>query len=484
MSFDYDLVVIGSTPEGIYAARKAVLLQARVALVTQTKVGERYLNHSSFIYSRYLNQIANYYQNLSNFWGIESEKITDSKVSLANIKNYASLIEENITAENSLEDLAILGVDVIDGLGEFCRLPKQAFLVNNRQLRSRNYLLATGAKYQLDYRERADEINCLTPDDLWQKNPLDLPHNLVIVGATYHSLELAQGLARLGKQVTLVTSNKRLLYGEALATERLLQAQFAADGIEVILDSKIKQMKVIDDRTWLQVGDRAIETEAIIFTIKIELNVANLNLDGVGVTGIMRHILVNQKLQTRNKSIYACGELLQVNALPHITQHQVDIALKNMFSFPWFKTDYRYLPIVIATQPEIARVGLAELPPQHNKSDLYLVKQHFKSIMQAQIAQSTTGWCQFIVKANGKILGCTIVGDRASELINLVAMMMRCKIKLSRNPIQGLLSQEIPYVSPSFGEILDRVAMAFQQQKLQRDRNLRNRLETWFEWRR
>ena len=485
MSFDYDLVVIGSTPEGIYAARKAILLQARVALVTQTEVGERYLNHSSFIYSRYLNEITNYYKQFtSNFRQKEVAQTTKSAVSLADIKSYANLIQENIIAEHSLDELAILGVDVIDGLGEFCRLPKQAFLVNHRQLRSRNYLLATGAKYQLEDRDIAAEFNCLTPDDLWQKNPLDLPQNLVIVGSSYYSLELAQGLARLGKQVTLVTSHKRLLDGEALATERLLQAQFAADGIKVILNSAIQQIKVIDNQTWLQIGDRAIETEAIIFTIKIELNVAGLNLDGVGVTSFLKHISVNQKLQTKNKSIYACGELLEVNALPHITQYQVDIALKNMFSFPWFKTDYRYLPIVISTQPQIARVGLAELPSQPNNSHLYLVKQHFKSIMQAQITQSTMGWCQFIIQANGEILGCTIVCDRATELINIVAMMMRYKIKLSRNPIQGLLSQEIAYVAPSFSEILNKVVIAFHQQKLQRDRNLRNRLETWFEWRR
>ena len=478
MSFDYDLVVIGSTPEGIYAARKAVLLQARVALVTQTEA-ERYLDCSSFIYSRLLNEITQ----CRNCWEKEADKTTSSVVSLAEFKSYFNLIRESIITEHSLDELAILGVDVIDGLGEFCRLPKQAFLVNNRRLQSRNYLLATGAKYQSEYREHSAKFNYLTPDDLYHKNPLELPQNLVIVGGTYHSLELAQGLARLGKQVTLVTSNQRLLPGEALATERLLQAQFAADRIEFILNSTIQQIKVIDNQTWLQIGDRALETEAIILTLKINLNIAGLNLDGVGVTSLFKHITVNRKLQTKNKSIYACGELLEANTLPHITQHQVDIALKNMFSFPWFKTDYRYLPIVIATQPEIARVGLANLPAQPNNS-LYLIKQHYKSIMQAQITQSTTGWCQFIIQANGKILGCTIVGDRATELINIVAMMMRYRIKLSRNPIQGLLSQEITYVSPSFSDILNRVAIAFQQQRLQRDRSLRNRLETWFEWRR
>ena len=480
MSFDYDLVVIGSTPEGIYAARKAVILQARVALVTQTS--ERYLNHSSSIYSYCLNEIANHNKFQSPLSVVGTTKTVNQEVSLKDIKNYGNLIKENITAEHSLDDIAILGVDVIDGLGEFCRLPKQAFLVNNRQLRARNFLLATGANYSLKSNNLA-AANCFTPDSLWDENIDERIQDIVIVGTSHRALELAQGLARLGKKITLTSPHKRIL-PESVEASMLFQAQLAADGIELLLNSSLEQIKVIEGKTWLQIGKYARETEAIIFTDECQPNIIGLNLEGVGVKSLPRDIIVNDRLQTTNKSIYACGDLLGGNAASHIAQYEVDIALKNMFSFPWFKRDYRYLPIIMATQPSLARIGLTEVQLQSNKRDIYFIRQHFKSVLSAQITGLTTGWCQFIVRSDGEILGCTILSDRALELINIVAMMMRHKIKLSRNPIGGLLTQEISYVSPSWGEILNGVVMAFHQQKIQRDRYLRNRLETWFEWRR
>lgn len=482
MSFDYDVVVIGSTPEGIYAAQKAVLLKARVALVTQAE--EEYLNHTLFIYNRCLNELVNSLSKFkSNPWGIWQEAITIPEVSLLDLKNWANLIQENITTEHSLGNLAVLGVDVIYGKGEFCRLPNQAFLVNNRQLRARNYLLATGAKYQLksDYQK---QFNCFTPDDLWQKNLAKFPKKLVIIGDGPRSLELAQGLARLGKNVTLATSNPRILAAECIEASRLFQAQLAADGIQLLLNSSLTQIQLIKDRTWIQLGNHAVETEAIIFTDHREPNIIGLNLAGVGVEYLEQNIMVNQKLQTTNKAIYACGDLLGGNCLPHIAQYEVDIALKNMFSFPWFKKDYRYLPTVILTEPNLARIGLTNNKFQQKNQDIYLVTQHFKSIFQAQITGLKTGWCQFTIKDNGEIIGCTIICDRAVELINIITMMMQHKIKLTRNPIQGLLQQKIPYIAPSFSEILNQVAIAFHQQKIQRNQALSKRLETWFDWRR
>ena len=512
MSFDYDVVVIGSTPEGIYAAQKAVLLKARVALVTQSE--EEYLNHTSFIYNRCLNELVNSLSKFkSNPWGIWQEAIAIPEVSLLDIRNWANLIQENITTEHSLANLAVLGVDVIYGKGEFCRLPKQAFLVrgcppnrirglvrpvNNReglspesnsgactprQLRSRNYLLATGAKYKIKS-EYQKQFNCLTPDNLWQQNLENFPKNLVIIGDSYRSLELAQGLARLGKKITLATSNKKILAAEAIEASKLFQAQLAADGIKLLLNSPLTQIQLIQDKTWIQLGNYAIETEAIVFTDRREPNITELNLAGVGVKYLQQGIIVNEKLQTTNQAIYACGDLLGGNSLPHIAQYEVDIALKNMFSFPWFKKDYRYLPIVILTQPNLARIGLTNHQLQQNNQDIYVITQHFKSIFQAQITELKTGWCQFIIKDNGEILGCTIICDRAIELINIITMMMQHKIKLTRNPIQGLLKQEIPYITPSFSEILNQVAIAFHQQKIQRNQSLSKRLETWFDWRR
>jgi pyruvate/2-oxoglutarate dehydrogenase complex dihydrolipoamide dehydrogenase (E3) component len=487
MTNDYDLVVIGSTLEGIYAARKAVLLQARVALVTQSD--ERYINYASFIYHRCLTEITSFSTKLQQLpWSIEPEFKTIPEVTWQKIKSYGDLVAESIIAENSLEDLAILGVDVIEGKGEFCRLPKQAFLVNNRVLRSRNFLLATSAQYKIDpHNYNLEQFNYLAPDDLWQKNLNNLPSNLVIIANynfNYRSLELAQALARLGKKITLVTLSSRsyeFLATDTIEASRLFTAQFAADGIKILLNCPLNKIQKVDNKISLQLGNHTLETEAIILVDERQPNFTGLNLEGVGVKYLQQGISVNQKLQTTNQTIYACGDLLGGHSLPHLAQYEVDIALKNMFSFPWFKRDYRYLPRVMLTQPNLASIGLTKITNQQN---IYLVTQHFKSTIAAQVTGITTGWCQFTIKADGTILGCTIICDRSIEIINLIALMMRHNIKLNRNPIQGLLSQEIPYVTSSFTEILDRVTIAFHQQKLQRDRKLRARLDTWFNWRR
>lgn len=488
---DYDLVVIGSTLEGIYAAKKAVLLQARVALVTQCdKLDDSYLNYASLVNNFSLQEVANSLKRLEQLPWEWQENQTISKVNLQEIKNYGQLIQENLTAENSLANLAILGVDVIYGKGEFCRLPQQAFLVNNRQLRSRNYLLATSAKYRIpsnnQWQEKLNHVQCFTPDNLWQQNLNSIPEKLLIIGDSPRTLELSQGLARLGKQVILATSNQISLPGESIKANCLLQAQLEADGVTILQNFSFQQLKVVEpNKFFIEIANHSLEAEAVILANQRIPNIKGLNLEGIGVKYLPQGIIVNEKLQTSNQSVYACGDLLGGDSLPHIAQYEVDIALKNMFSFPLFKRNYKHLPKAILTEPNLASIGITEITNQaKRKQEIYLVTQHYKSIIAAQTTGIITGWCQFIIKVDGTILGCTIIGDRAIEMINLIALMMRHQIKLNRNPIQGLLKQEIIYLTPSFTEILNQVAIAFHQQKLQRDRQLRRRLENWFYWRR
>ena len=489
MSFDYDLVVIGSSPEGIYAAHKAVLLQARVALVTQGI--QPYLENQKLIYHHSLGEIANYSQRInSNPWGIWTETSDIPLPSLAEIKSWGDLVQENITAEQSLGNLSVLGVDVIDGRGEFCRLPKQAFLVNNRQLRSRNYLLATGSKYHLPTSFHSQDhpiANCFTPEDLWQTRLEDCPQDLAIVGDSPFCLELAQGLARLGKNITLLSSNSRLLATEIVPASRLFQAQFAVDRIRILVDFSYQDLKIkqVDQgKVKLRSEDQELVTAGVIFANRPNPNVEGLNLKAVRVKFFQQGIIVNEKLQTRNKAIYACGDLLGGNSHLARAHHEVDIALKNMFLFPIFKRDYRYIPKAVFTQPQFARIGITNKENISKKSAVYTVTQHFKNVLAAQLGGKTTGWGQFLISSKGEILGCTIIGDRSIELISIIGLMMKHKIKLSSNPMRGLLRSEVPYLSPSFSEIINQVQIAFHQQKINSNPKLQRRLKSWFEKRR
>lgn len=488
MSVDYDLVIIGNSYEGIYAADKVNNLKARVALVTQSD--KSYLPSSDSIFNRSCSELVRFIHQLeNNIWGIDFEAVGVNQIKLEDINSWNKLVKERLQAEYSLARLAAAGVDVIFGQGEFCRLPKQAFLVGKRKLRSRKYLITTVAKSIIKSTNYSNTANCLTIDDLWQNNCLaNLPQHITIIGSSPRSLELAQGLAKLNKSISLVIPNNRILPQEDIKVAQLIQAQLTADGIEIFTQAKINNITETNNQKIIQISKQVLETEAIIFTDDYEVNISGLNLAGVRVKCDPSGIMVNHKFQTTNKDIYACGNVIGDFKSSTITCQEVNIALKNILFFSWFNKSenyQKYLPKAIFTQPSFARVGINKTEAMRDYGkNVYIIKEYFKTIPQVQILGNTTGWCELIIRPNGQIMGCTIIGDRAVELIATIATMMQYKIKLNPNPRSGLLQVNIPVISPSFAEILQRVATSFYQQKLERDRNLANKLENWFSFRR
>ena len=473
MAVDYDLVIIGSSWEGIYAAKSAVMLQARVALVTQCDLPDDPLINCSVGEVGRLN-----YRLAEDPFAIESPVDLPS-FSFSQAIDWAKEVNGVVQASNSLSSLAALGVDVIVGSGEFCRLPQLAFNVAKRKLRSRNFLLATGANFQPDL--NIDPQDYLTLRQLGDRDLSDFKQQVIIIGGDPTSLELAQTLARFDKQVTLVVRQPRILPQEDLDLAILIQAQLEAVGIKIYTDCPVTQIKTIDGQKWLQGGNRALSADEVIFVDCRQPNVEGLNLAGVGVKSDRQRILVNQKLQTTNPNIYACGDLIGGYAMPNVTRYEVNLILKNTLFFPWYKTNYHSLPWAVFTQPNLARVGLTQHQArQQYGDDIYTIREYFRDVTQAQIIDRTSGVCKLIVRENGEILGCGIVGDRAAELIPTVALMIQHKIKLDSNPMRGLTSLSIPTVYPSMAEILEHSSRNFYHQKLERNPKLLNRLRSWF----
>ena len=484
MAVDYDLVVIGSSQEGIYAAAVAARLQARVALVTQNL--EEDYNLSELIFCHSLTQIAGWAKDSQN--NPFAIALPPTKLEFAEIeeaRNWSKEVNFALTELNSLTNLATLGVDVVYGKGEFCRLPQQAVIVGKRKLRSRSYLIATGSYLANESSINIENGSYLTLKEIYRREDLaSVSTQLAIVGDSPNSLILAQSLARLGKQVILITEKKRLLPYEDLEVVRLIQAQLEADGVKILTDLPLTQSKNLGDKKWLQVGDRAIETDEIILTGKRKPNIEGLNLSGVGVNFQLDRLIVNAKLQTSNPKIYACGDVLSGYSLPHIARYEANIALRNALFLPWFKTKYNYLPWAILTQPNLARVGMTESQArQRYGDDVRVVRQYWKNTPQAQITGKTTGLCKCLILPNGEIIGVHLVGENAAELVSAIALMMKSKIKLSKNGIKGLLTVDFPYVYPSFAEILQQIATTYQQEKLVEGTNWRNWLATWFDFR-
>ncbi len=427
-------------------------------------------------------------------------------VQIAEAIQWAKEVVDTCSEQNSPVILGSFGVDVITGTGEFCRLPHLAFVVNNRRLRARAYLIATGSRPEVPDIDGVQTIDYCTPADIFQKRlqvesspelkvgrlkvedsnqpsslqPLtdQLQGSWVIMGASPISLELAQTLARLKCEVTLVVDASQILPKEDPEASLLVQAQLEAEGIRILTNSPVTQLRRIEDKIWVQAGDQAIEADEIVLATGYQPNVEGLNLEGVGVKYNRQGLELNEKLQTTNPRIYACGDVAGGYQFAHIAQYEASIALKNALFFPVHKVDYRGIPWAIFCDPQLARVGLTEAQARRRYGkDVFVVRQSFKTLDKAQLLGETIGFCKMIGRQNGEILGALIVSSQATELIGAITLAMRQKVKMKA-------LADLPHLSPTLSEIIHKTALEWQQQRHSRNETLQKFWEGFFNLRR
>lgn len=472
MSVDYDLIVIGNTSEAIYAASKASDLKMRVALVEQKS--ETKFDSSETISGRIYTQFTNLFAQVNQI----APKL-EIKPNWQLFQTWTKEAETILSECYSLSLLAAQGVDIISGSGEFRRFPDLGFIVNQRRLRSRIYLLATGSVFVLPNIGGLDEVHYLTVSEVWQKKTLDdLPEKLAIIGETPSAIQLAQNLRRFGKKVSLFVKSERLFPHEDNDISVLLQAQLEAEGIHLFTCTSVVYIKSIGGQKWLQAGHQAIETNELIIDSQSIPNLNALNLQEVAVKVEQNSIYINKKLQTTNSRIYACGSVLGGFSSPHIAQHEVNLILKNILYYPKFQVNYDSLSYCIFTDPPIARVGLTETQAKKRyKNKIQVIQQPYKINTQAQIIGQNTGFVKLILDAKGYILGGHIIGSQAEEIISAIALAIQHKIK-----IQSLAESPLP--SLTISEILHQTALEYQRQTLHKNKKLLDWYETWLIWRR
>ena len=407
---------------------------------------------------------------------------------LDRLKSIATGVQSVLGEENSPAVLASAGIDVIAGQGQFVPKPKLAFEVNNRLLRSRAYLLATGSRPAIssDIPELNEQDALLrTEIENFISRPLSsIPKSLIVIGTDPRGIEFAQTFARQGTSVTIIVPNTTLLPAEDPEASQLILAQLEAEGIETILNTPVTQIKRIEDKKWVQAGNQAIDADEILLATGYQPNIESLNLERVGVELsapssadmlIGQHLKVNEKLQTTNPRIYACGEVAGGYPFPHLAEYEASIALKNALFLPVFKVDYGDIPWALFANPQLARVGLTE--PQARRrygEDIAVLRQYFKSVAAAALRGETTGFCKIIARPNGEIVGVHIVGPEATELIHSFALAMQNGLKV------GAIAS-LPHIWPTLSEINRQTAELWQRDRL---RPWQNFLEAFFNWRR
>jgi pyruvate/2-oxoglutarate dehydrogenase complex dihydrolipoamide dehydrogenase (E3) component len=473
LTLEYDLVIIGATAAARTAAIEAVNLQARVALILPSAASwQAHDQHD--LYPQALARIAKSSQ------AMRSPRQPPSSYPW----QYAQLANDRIEQQSHQSLLAAKGVDVVAGIGEFCRRPQLAFNINYRYLHARAYLIATGTVAHYPSIPGIQAVGYLTLDRLPSLAAGEIPLRWAIIGSESIGVELAQTLARLGCQVQLIVETAQILPYENLEIAQLIQAQLEADGVQVYLSTIVSKVGQTDQGKIVLVGDESIAVDEIFMALPDRPLLEPFNLVGVGVEYSDQGISIDRQLRTSHPQIYACGSVCG-NVLggyysQSLTEHEAKIAVKNALSRRKTNIDYQsynHLPWAIYTDPPLARVGMTVTAAEnHHRQQPIVLRQDFKTSPQAIMDNSSTGYCKIIITQQGKLLGAEIFGQTAPELIHIFALAIQQKLSIAD-------LTTFPFLSPTYAEVIYHIAQAWQttNQRQRQDRPLWRKLLPWWQ---
>ena len=273
---------------------------------------------------------------------------------------------------------------------------------------------------------------------------------------------MAQAHRRLGARVTIVEAG-RLLGKEDPDLAGVVRDQLRAERVEIREGAKVEKVERAGDAIAVvldQAGETRLEVSHLLVAAGRRPQVDGLDLDAAGVAHTRTGVTVDDRLRTSNRRIFAMGDVVGGPQFTHVASYHAGIVIRNaLFRLP-ARVDYRALPWVTFTDPELARVGLIESEARTRFGDAVTVLTvPFAGIDRARAESRTDGMIKLVLGRRGRILGASIVGDHAGELIHLWALAM--SQKLGAKAIAAMIA---PY--PTLGEISKRVAGDYYARKL------------------
>ncbi|MDJ0601095.1 MAG: mercuric reductase [Crocosphaera sp.] len=471
MGVDYDIVIIGGGSGGLVVASAAAQLKAKVALVEKDRLGGDCLWYGcvpskSLIHAA---RVAYEVKNSERF-GVHTVSPTiNFSQAMAHVKNAIAAIEPH----DSPQRFEGLGVEVIFGSGEF--INPNIFEVDGKKLKARAFVIATGSRPNIPNISGLKESGYLTNENVFSL--AESPDSLAIIGAGPIGCELGQSFHRLGTKVTLINSRSHLLPKEDPEAADVVEKQFVKEGIKIIKNARAKKVEMIDNKKHLWSDEQEVIVDQILVSTGRSPNVESLNLEAAGVEYDKKGIKVNDKLQTTNSKIYACGDVIGGYQFTHVAAHEAVTVITNALFFPVSKVSYEVIPWATFTDPELARVGLTEeQAKQRYGDDIHVLKQQFADVDRAQAEGATQGFGKIIVKDNGEILGAHLVGKSAGELIHEIVLAMSNNLNVSA--LSGI------HVYPTLSEVNSKAALLLKKRKFAKNKGLQNILKKFFTLRR
>ena len=435
--FDRNMVVIGAGSAGLVTAYIAAAVKAKVTLIEKHRMGGDCLN-TGCVPSKALIRSAKFLSHVGRAGEFGCRAATVD-FSFAEAMERVQRVVRTVEPHDSVERYSGLGVEVIEGAAKIVS-PWAVEVTRDggarQTLTTRSIVIAAGARPFVPPIPGIEEVGYLTSDTVWALR--ELPRRLVVLGGGPIGCELTQAFARLGAQVTQVEMLPRIMIREDAEVSELVTRRFRAEGIAVLTNHKARQFLVEDGEKILvaehEGRDVRIPFDAVLVAVGRVANLQGYGLEEIGV-GASRTVDTNAFLQTNYPNIYAAGDVAGPFQFTHTAAHQAWYAAVNALFDPFrkFKADYAVIPWATFTEPEVARVGLNEQEAKE-KGIPYEVSRYDLDDLDRAIADSEAHGFVKVLTVPGKdrILGVTLVGEHAGDLIAEYVLAMKHGIGLNK----------------------------------------------------
>jgi pyruvate/2-oxoglutarate dehydrogenase complex dihydrolipoamide dehydrogenase (E3) component/uncharacterized membrane protein YdjX (TVP38/TMEM64 family) len=481
-SFDYNLLVIGGGSAGLVSAYIAAAVKAKVALIERDKMGGDCLN-TGCVPSKALIRSAKAADTLrhADRYGLESVPV---KGSFRNIMSRVQRIIAKVEPHDSPERYQKLGVDCIAGEASF--ISPWELRVNRsdgqtQRLTARSIIVATGARPAMPPIPGLDDMQPLNSDNLW--NLQEQPQRLLVLGGGPIGSELAHAFARLGSQVIQVELADRILGKEDPEVSDVIAARFEADGIDLRLNHRASEFRVENGEKVAYCdyqGEQVrIPFDEVLVALGRTANTSGLQLESLGIKPEANGtLLVDSDMSLRFPNLFACGDVTGPYQFTHAAAHQAWYAAVNgLFGqFRRFNVDYRVMPWVTFTSPEVARVGLSETEAKAGGIAYEITRYGLDDLDRAITESEDHGFIKVLTApGKDKILGAVVVGAHAGEILAEFTLAM--KHGLGLNKILGTIH---PY--PTWNESAKYAAGEWK--RAHAPARVLSLLEKWHSWQR
>lgn len=452
-----DICIIGAGSGGLSVAAGAVQMGASVVLIEKGKMGGDCLN-TGCVPSKALIAAAHAAHSVreGKRFGVHSP---EPDIRFSEVHNHVHRVIGAIEPHDSVERFEGLGVHVIKAAARF--LDRETVDAGGERIKARRFVIATGSRAAVPPVPGLAEAGYLTNENVFELT--ERPEHLIVIGGGPIGIELAQSFRRLGSRVTVIEKFGILAKDEPEAVD-VVRAALKRDGVTLIEKIGVSSVKRDDDTVTVTL-DADSELGAtftgshVLVAAGRRPNIESLGLEEAGVTYTPKGVMVDGRLLTSNRKIFAIGDVSGGPQFTHIAGYHAGIVIRNaLFGLP-AKVNYSALPWVTYADPELAHAGLTEADARKAGHDVQVLNWSFEVNDRAQAERATEGLAKVILGRKGKILGATIVGPRAGELIGTWGLAITAGLKIG-----AVASAILPY--PTLSEISKRAAGSYYTPKL------------------